>query len=68
MTTKLYRQTFKNLGLSEVHDEVGRNGGLVVRIDQTDEETIAFFEADPDIAQEYSKDLEEVSVKQVMDL
>ena len=65
MTRKIYKQTFKKLNVSKVHDEIGRNGGLVMRIDQSDEETIAYFEADPAVAKEASKDVEEVSLKEV---
>jgi hypothetical protein len=46
VATKLYKLTFRARSLADVHDEVGRRGGLVVRIDQRADETTAYFEAD----------------------
>lgn len=70
MTRKLYKQTFKGRPtVPEVHEEIGRRGGLVVRIDQGDIATIAYFEADDmatlAFAKEAEENIEEVSLEEV---
>jgi hypothetical protein len=70
MATKLYKRTFKGRpNLSEVHDEIGRHGGVIVRIDQSDAVTIAYFERHemPGLAatKEAVANIEEVSLKEV---
>ena len=64
MANKRYKQTFKGrTGLPEVHEAIGRRGGLVVRIDQTDAGTTAYFEADEAAAKEMKA--EESSLKEI---
>lgn len=70
MATKLYKQTFKGRPtIAEVHDEIGRRGGLVMRIDQSDAGTTAYFEAHESVGapttREATQNLEEVSLKEV---
>lgn len=70
MATKLYKQTFKGRpNVAEVHEQIGRRGGLVVRIDQSDTGTIAYFEAhetvEPATAKGSTENIEEVSLKEV---
>lgn len=70
MATKLYKQTFKGRPtVAEVHEQIGRRGGLVVRIDQSDAGTTAYFEAHemagPAAAKESVENIEEVSLKEV---
>jgi hypothetical protein len=67
MATKLYKQTFKGRpNLSEVHEEIGRRDGVIVRIDQSDAGTIAYFEAHETAAAKAAVgNIEEVSLKEV---
>ena len=70
MATKLYKQTFKGRpAVAEVHEQIGRRGGLVVRIDQSDAGTTAYFEAHdtagPADARESAGDIQEVSLEEV---
>src|SRR5688500_17806521 len=73
MATKLYKQTFKGRPtLAEVHEEIGRRGGMMVRVDQSDAGTTAYFEASEAQdkaglagAKEDGAAIEEVSVKEV---
>lgn len=46
MATKLYKQTFKGRRAADVHDEIGRRGGIMVRLDQSGDTVTAYFEAD----------------------
>jgi len=34
MATKYYKQTFKGRSLADVESDIGKRGGLIVRIDQ----------------------------------
>jgi hypothetical protein len=43
---KLYKRTFKGRSVAEVHQEVGRAGGLMIRLDQDGDVLTAYFEAD----------------------
>jgi len=70
VATKLYKQTFKGRpNVSEVHEEIGRHGGVIVRIDQSDAGTVAYFEAhetaEPTAAKAAVGNIEEVSLKEV---
>jgi hypothetical protein len=70
MATKLYKQTFKGRPtVAEVHEQIGRRGGLVVRIDQSDAGTTAYFEAPetagPSAGKKSGEKIEEVSLKEV---
>jgi hypothetical protein len=69
MATKHYRQTFKGRpSIEEVHDEVGRRGGLILRIDQSASGVVAYFEADERTASDRKEEkgkLEEVALKDI---
>jgi hypothetical protein len=70
MKVKLYKQTFKaGATVPEVHEEIGRRGGMVVRIDQSDRGTTAYFEAGeltgPAQGKEAAVNIEEVSLDEV---
>lgn len=67
MATKLYKQTFRGQPTaSEVHDEVGLGGGVIVRIDQTNDETTVYFEAlDNGKTPKPGGNISEVSIKDV---
>ena len=70
MAMKLYKQTFKGRpSLLKVHEEIGRHGGVIVRIDQSRAGTIAYFEAhktaEPTAAKAAVGNIEEVSLKEV---
>lgn len=70
MATKLYKQTFKGRPTAaEVHEQIGGRGGLVVRIDQSDAGTTAYFEAHETTGSAAAKEpvegLEEVSLDEV---
>ncbi len=65
MTTKLYKKTWKGRqALSEVHEAIGQRGGLIMRVDQTDTSTTAYFEAG-ESAKGDSKDIEAASLEEV---
>lgn len=70
MANKFYKQTFNGRqSVQEVHDEIGRRGGLIVRIDQYDASVVAFYEAEA-APQPGDKDthgkVEEVSLKDII--
>jgi hypothetical protein len=69
MATKLYKQTFSHRpNAAEVHEEIGRRGGVIMRIDQSEAATVAYFEADESLASDSKPGggkLEEVSMKEV---
>lgn len=70
MATKLYKQTFKRrVTAGEVHEEIGRRGGLVLRIDQSARATTAYFEADEQALRSYAREsaenVKEASLKEI---
>jgi hypothetical protein len=46
MTTKLYKRTFKGRSVTDVLDEIGSHGGLVLRIERRGDEATAYYESD----------------------
>ena len=73
MATRFYKRSVKGLSLADVHNDVGRRGGLVMRIDQQGDETTVYYEADdrprPDQADKaYADDAREVSIDEVTKL
>lgn len=65
MKTKLYKQTWKGRQeLSEVHAAIGQRGGLIMRVDQTDKSTTAYFEAG-ELAKGDSENVEVTSLNEV---
>jgi hypothetical protein len=62
---KLYKRTFKGRSLADVQNEVGRSGGVVVRIDQDGDSTTAYFEADDRIEAAAKADAKEASLDEV---
>jgi hypothetical protein len=70
MATKHYKQTFKGRpSIDEIHDEVGRRGGVLLRLDQSASGMVAYFEADDRAAgdrNEQQGKLEEVTMNDVL--
>jgi len=46
MATKYYKQTFKSRSLADVESDIGKRGGLIVRIDQQADQIIGYYAAD----------------------
>jgi hypothetical protein len=67
MATHIYKRAFKGQSLDNIHAEIGKRGGVVVRIDRKGEETTAYYEADsPGPSTEaVGYDEREVSVEEV---
>jgi hypothetical protein len=55
MAKKIYKRLFKGSSLEHVHAEIGQRGGVVLRVDQTGDETTAYYEADERVTQSQSK-------------
>ena len=73
MATKFYKRSVKGLSLADVQNDVGRRGGLVMRIDQQGDETTVYYEADtsprPDQTDKaYVDDAREVSLDELTKL
>jgi hypothetical protein len=46
MAKKIYKRLFIGSSLDDVHAEIGRRGGVVLRVNQKGDETTAYYEAD----------------------
>ena len=70
MATKFYKRSVKGLSLADVQNDIGRRGGLVVRIDQQGDETTVYYEADDRVRADkaYVDDALEVSLDEVTKL
>lgn len=69
MANKIYKQTFKGAAsVAEIHEKIGRHGGVIVRTDQTEGEITAYFAAPDSAAAQFKtagEHVEEVSIKDV---
>ena len=70
MATKFYKRSVKGLSLTDVQNDIGRRGGLVVRIDQQGDETTVYYEADDRVRADKASvdDAREVSLDEVTKL
>lgn len=69
MANSLFKQTLQGRPeLADVQAAIGQHGGLLVRVDQTDASTTAYFEADPQAVEAFNEaghDIQETSLEEV---
>ena len=70
MATKFYKRSVKGLSLADMQNDIGRRGGLVVRIDQQGDQTTVYYEADDRVRADkaHGDDALEVSLDEVTKL